>query len=293
MLNNNLIKDNKSKGILSELKELARKTKRSNSQKVYAQYFLERFLYRLANSKYKNNFILRGSTLLYMLDFANARMTGDIDFMGSSISNDKENVIDVFKKISQIPCDDDRVVFYPDSIRIKDIMFEKTYRGRRIYIQAGIYDVKREIHFDLGYGDVITPEPKLRKYPIIFPDKMPAFSILTYTIETSLSEKIATIIEKGHINTRLKDFYDIWFIMNHIDYNEETLRKAMNNTFKQRNIPFTTDVAPFDISFYLIDQNIKIWNHFIISKNVPYKLTFYEVGLFITTTVKNLVESMK
>ena len=68
MLNNNLIKDNKSKSILSELKELARKTKRSNSQKVYAQYFLERFLYRLANSKYKNNFILRGSTLLYMLE---------------------------------------------------------------------------------------------------------------------------------------------------------------------------------------------------------------------------------
>lgn len=293
MLNNNLIKDEKSKNILSELKQLARKTKRSYSQKVYTQYFLERFLYRLANSKYKDKFILRGSTLLYILDFKNARMTGDIDFMGSGISNDKENIINSFEEITQIPCDDDRVVFYPKTMKIKDIMFEKAYRGRRIYIQASIYDVRREIHFDLGYGDVITPEPKLRKYPIMFPDKMPAFNILTYTIETSIAEKIATIIEKDGYNTRLKDFYDIWFVFNYIDYNEETLRKAMKNTFKQRNIPFTTEVSAFDISFYLTEENIKIWKHFIESKNVPYKLSFYEIGLFITTTVKNLVESMK
>lgn len=109
------------------------------------------------------------------------------------------------------------------------------------------------LKFDIGFGDIITPSKKLYKYPLLL-KYMPEFQLYAYTIETSIAEKLSAMIALGDENTRMKDFYDIWFIFNNIQFDKDILNVAIDNTFKQKEVERNKDSIVFDINYYL-DKN--------------------------------------
>ena len=267
--------------------------KKVSAQKMYGMYFLERLLYRIANSPYKDKFILRGSSLLYIIESDDmARPTKDIDLMGMHISNTPEEMVEIFREIVKVKCDDG-VTFLDKTIRAMIINQKKEYNGVRISVDAIGFNVKRNISIDIGFDDVITPHPNIRHFPSMIKDEdIPDFNVKTYTIETSLAEKIESIIAKAEYTTRWKDFYDIWFILNNLNVNSDILKKALKNTFSHRNTTVDAESIVFSIEYYLNPERTRCWNLFMNKNNIIPRISFYDVGLFITTTVKKIVSDI-
>lgn len=251
------------------------------------RYLFERFMYRVSISEYKDNFILRGSNLLYIYTKENTRFTKDIDYMGIYISNNPEKMKYVFKTICDIKCPEDYVYFDSNSIKIESINHEKKYMGSRISIIATFGKIKETIKFDIGYDDIITPDKKLYKYPIIL-NEMPGFDLYAYTIETALAEKIHSIMVLAEETTRMKDFYDIKHIIENINIDYSILNDALSNTFKHRNTIRTTNNIVFDIDYYLNETRIRMWTNFIKYSKLEY-IPFIEIGNFIIKYVKPLI----
>lgn len=265
--------------------------KKLNLDKQYThyailRYLFERFMYRMTRSRYKDNFILRGSNLLYI--FRNdARLTKDIDYMGVSISNDPEYLKSVFAEICKIECLEDKVQFNPDTIRIELINKKRHYMGCSVSIDATLEKSREVVKFDIGFDDIITPEAKLYKYPVILEDS-PDFYVTGYTIETALAEKIHSIMDKAETTTRMKDFYDIRYIIENFDVDYEILDKAISNTFNHRKTERSNDSIVFVMEYYLDNKRIRNWINFIIKNNLVY-VPFVETGQFIIKNVKPLL----
>jgi predicted nucleotidyltransferase component of viral defense system len=277
--------------IKSKLNKLS-VAKKVSAQKLYGMYFLERLLYRIVNSSYKDKFILRGSSLLYIIESDDmARPTKDIDLMGMHISNTPREMVEIFRKIVKVHCDD-CVTFLENTIRATIINLEKEYNGVRIFMDATAFNVKRTISIDIGFDDIITPNPNVRHFPSLLKDEnIPDFDVRTYTLETSLSEKIEAIISKAEYTSRWKDFYDIWFILNKLNVDRKVLKKALRNTFSHRNTKIDADSIVFSIEYYLNPERTRCWNLFMTKNNIIPKISFYDVGLFISTTVKNIISN--
>ena len=281
-----------SESIRTKLNKLS-VSKKVSAQKMYGMYFLERLLYRIVNSPYKDKFILRGSSLLYIIESENmVRPTKDIDLMGIQISNTPEEMVEIFRQIVKVKCDDG-VTFLPDTVRATIINQEKEYNGVRIFMDATAFGVKRNISIDIGFDDIITPNPNVRHFPSMIKDEnIPDFDVLTYTVETSLAEKIEAIISKAEYTSRWKDFYDIWFILNKLNVNMNLLKKALRNTFSHRKTDLDADSIVFSIEYYLNQERSRCWNMFINKNNIVPKMSFYDVGLFISTTVKDIISNL-
>jgi len=260
-------------------------------QKLPFVNFIERFLYRLMNSKYGKNFVIRGSSLLYIYNSSNARSTKDIDFMAINISNELKNIEKIIKDVCKINCPYDCVTFLPETVKLSKIQSNKLYNGVRVQITATLEQMKEPISFDIGYDDIITPNAITKEYPTLLKE-MPSFYIKMYNIETALAEKIQTIISRKNENTRMKDFYDIWFIMNNIYYDTNILHMALYNTFSHRNTLIDTESPVFDISFYIDKTRNILWDKFIKKSQIKY-ISLYDVGLYIINNVKPLLEKIQ
>ena len=266
--------------------------KKSNipGSKMYIRYFLERLLYRIMNSKYKNNFIIRGSSLLYIYNSEKARQTKDLDFMGVGIDNSLNYMEKAFKEIISVQCPEDCVEFLPETLKVEKIQSDKLYSSVRVSMVATLQTMREKVSLDIGFDDVITPEAKLFKYPIILKD-IPGFDVRSYTIETSLAEKVETIISRGDDNTRMKDYYDIWYILTNIGVDENVFRNALINTFSHRNTEFNDASVVFDIDFYLNTERNKLWIAFMKKSEIPF-ISLYDVGLFIIENIKPIITSL-
>lgn len=205
-----------------------------SNEKMLIKYILDRLLYRISISEYLDNFILKGSSLAYVFLQEYSRVTRDIDLLAQNISNDCETIKKVFKKICSLTCEVDGLLFDLDSITVKPIQSNKKYAGNRVSLVALLGKSKTVIKFDMGYDEVITPGAMLLNYPSLFLN-LPATKLYTYNLETVLAEKIETMISREEDNTRMKDYYDIWNIMTHCDYNESLLKRAIKNTCEHRN----------------------------------------------------------
>ena len=137
---------------------------------LLARYFNERWLYRVSASQYKNNFLLKGGSLLYALNGLEARPTVDVDFMADRISRDRENLMKVFKQIIAISCDEDGVLFDTESIKAEPITVDKKYPGVRFYITAHMDTIVHNMSIDIGFGDVVSPCPMTIDFPLLLGD---------------------------------------------------------------------------------------------------------------------------
>ena len=256
-------------------------------QTILTRYFHERLLYRMAHSRYACNFYLKGGSLIYALSGVAARPTLDIDFLGVNISNSQQIIQDVFKAICSVDCCDDGVSFNSSEIKSTTITEFKDYKGVRLFIPVQMDSIKQILTIDIGFGDVVTPGPIQLSYPLVL-DTLPNISVLAYSIETLIAEKLHSVIELGDRNSRMKDYYDLFTILNIFDLNVSVLQEAINNTFKSRHLTFNESTPFYQAGFANNPRLIALWNVFVrkmVIKDVP---LFNEVVEYIQKRTENL-----
>ena len=195
------------------------------------RFMFERILERISVSQYKNNFILKGGILLSAMMGIENRTTKDIDTTIKGIDISKENMLEILNEILNINLNDG-VKF--DIINIKNIREEDVYGGSRYDIVCHYGEMKINLSIDISTGDIITPRVLKYGYNLIFENRK--IFISSYNLETILSKKIETILRRGKNNSRMKDFYDVYFFITNFlnDIDIKLLNKAIKNTFQNR-----------------------------------------------------------
>ena len=226
--------------IKARLKNKAREQGRPFND-ILQFYIIERFLYRLAQSAYAERFVLKGALVLIALDVPSLRPTRDIDLLGQT-KNDLQHIADIFRQICllQLPVADG-VWFDSDSISISPIAENTKYSGARIRLMAYLGKARIPIQIDIGFGDALTSAPQQIRYPCLLTD-LPAPQIRGYPVETIIAEKVQTMVALGWLNSRLKDFYDVWVLLENIPPSPAVLRDALERTFNYRGTPIPTTI---------------------------------------------------
>ena len=203
-------------------------------------YMYDRFIERLAISKYSDNFILKGGFYLSTLFGIENRTTMDIDAAIIKTNFTKDATSKMIKDIVSIDIDDNANLSYLGIVPIRD---EDEYGGFRVSIEVQIENVKEKFHVDVATGDPITPKEIRYKYKPILGKKH--INLWAYNIETVLAEKLETILSRSELNGRMRDFYDVYLIYTK-DWNNiniDNFRKALDKTFYKREYagkPFVT-----------------------------------------------------
>jgi len=206
---------------------------------VLTRYALERFLYRLSCSAYKNEFILKGAMLFQLWEQNPHRATRDLDLLAEGdIGSDA-----IHKKVVAI-CNtvvaEDGLYFDLTGLSIKEIREEARYGGKRVRFVARLGSARIPIQIDIGTGDAVTPAPTDIAYPTLLGMAMP--QVLAYPRETVVAEKLEAIIELGMDNSRMKDFFDLWFIFTTFKDDPDVLALAVKHTFARREQPIPLEV---------------------------------------------------
>jgi predicted nucleotidyltransferase component of viral defense system len=236
--------------VKARLKNIARNQGKTFNL-ILQLYMQERLLYRLSISRYNKNFILKGGLLLFSMSGFKGRPTRDIDFLALEISNDMENIKRVFKKICSIEFEDG-IKFDSNNISVELIMKRADYRGIRLRIIGYLGKAKEMLWVDVGFNDVALPGIIKANYPVLLEMDYPRVNI--YSLEFVVAEKFEAIISLGELNSRMKDFYDIYILLSAKKLNKDLLKEAIESTFKQRG----TDIKKVNQVFN---------NEFIINNN--------------------------
>jgi len=197
------------------------------------QYFaMERFLYRLSKSEYADKFVLKGALMLTAWNAPLLRPTMDIDLLGR-ISNDIRAMAAIVREICAVRVEpDDGLVFDAATVKGERIAEAADYEGVRIRFRATLDAARIQMQLDVGFGDVVVPEPVQTRYPTIL--DLPAAHVLTYSKETAVAEKMEAMVKLGELNSRMKDFFDIWLLSSSFDFDGQRLSEAIEKTFKRR-----------------------------------------------------------
>lgn len=235
---------------------------------LLARYFNERLLYRVSVSQYKDNFLLKGGSLLYALDGLEARPTVDVDFMADRISRDRVTLTRVFKQIVAIGCDEDGVLFDTESIKTEPITVDKKYPGLRFYVTAHMDTIVHSMSIDIGFGDVVSPYPMAIDFPLLLPN-MPSVNLQAYSLETVVAEKFHTMIDRDETNSRMKDFFDCYQLLTQRNLSDETLYEAIKATFDNRALVYKSNLKLFSDEFVTDRERIIRWKAFL--KQIKWK----------------------
>ena len=179
-------------------------------QLILTRYGLERILYRLSQSEHCNQFILKGAMLFSLWSTETHRPTRDVDLLGFGES-DEATLQQIFSDLCRVPVEDDGLLFLADSIRVESIRDATEYGGVRVTLLGYLADARIPVQADIGFGDVVTPEPEQIEYPTLL--EYPAPSLRAYPRETVVAEKYQALVNLGIANSRMKDFYDLWIML--------------------------------------------------------------------------------
>lgn len=272
---------------ITDIKRLAKEIENKynlNYYEILQRYMFERVLERISVSRYQDNFILKGGLLLSAMFGIGNRMTKDMDATITGIDVSKNKMLKVLNEILSINLKDG-VKF--DVVDITDIREDDEYGGNKYHIVGKLQSLKVNLEIDISTGDKVTPRELKYKYPLIFEDR--TIIISSYNIETILAEKIETVLRRGVFNSRMKDFYDIYYFLTklrkEIDIN--ILKEAVNHTFTKRNsFEYLNDYEQIIDSIIGNERLEKLWN---IYSN-KYK---YANGININETLNLLKDIIK
>jgi len=267
----------------------ARETGRPFSELL--QYFaMERFLYRLSSSPYADNFVLKGALMLTVWEAPLTRPTMDIDFLGR-IENSVETLIKVTREICQQKVEPDGIVFDATDIDAERIAEDADYEGIRIRFRGSLDTARFVIQLDIGFGDVIVPSPATINYPTIL--DLPAPHLHGYSRETTIAEKFEAMVKLGILNSRMKDFFDIWLMSCQFNFDGSTLTEAIMKTFSTRGTKIPAQ--PFALTDAFAEDSAKVtqWRGFVRRNRLsgaPKDLA--EVIVSIGAFLKPILESL-
>ena len=259
---------------------------------ILVRYIQERLLYRVAQSEYRSNFFLKGGALLYAINQEKARPTKDIDFLGTHVNNDGEYIRFIFAQIVAVSCEEDGVLFDSDSIGVEDITQDKEYHGLRLTILASLDTVQQSISMDIGFGDVVTPGPQDLQYPLLL-ENVPSMSVLAYSLETVVAEKFEAMISLSVNNSRMKDFFDVYGILNSGKLDKDVLTDAVKNTFLNRGTSYVENHPLFTDDFYKDTNRIARWKGFLKGIKWQEDIPFETIGQTIKSELLDYWEMLK
>lgn len=226
-------------------------------------YAMERFLYRLSVSEHKDKLILKGALMLIAWQAPSVRPTTDLDFLGR-LSNDPPTVADMIRTICSLGVEDDGLVFDPASIKAESITEDADYRGIRVRFTGKLDAARVTMQLDIGFGDILIPAPERVEYPTLL--EMPKPVICGYSRESSIAEKLEAMMKLGMANSRMKDFYDIWYLSRWFEFEGAVLLRAISATFDRRSTDLSKSPIVFSREFGESSQKQSQWSAFI-SKN--------------------------
>ncbi len=256
--------------VKAKLKNIAKKHRKSFNL-ILQLYMQERLLYRLSISDYKDNFVLKGGLFLFSMTGFKGRPTRDIDFLAYQISNDIENIEEIFKKICKIEYNDG-TIFDPNSVFIEEIKREAEHRGIRVKLTGYLGKAKEIIWIDIGFYDIVVPEIVTAEYPVLLAMDCP--KIRMYSFESVVAEKFEAIVSLGELNSRVKDFYDIFILFSEKKFNIYILQKAIVETFKRRGTDILKSDQVFKKEFIEDRSRVNQWKLFlkkIGQKNIEFE----------------------
>ncbi len=267
--------------VLARLKNKAAESGRSY-QLCLQLFCQEEFLRRLEKSKYAENFVLKGGLFIYSLTEFDSRVTVDVDFLLRQIPNTPEQLRIIIEEIIAVQTGNDFVTF-----EIKDvapIAVAKKYAGIGVSMVARIKNTRTPFGIDFGVGDVIVPKQEKRKIPTQLSD-FDTPVVNTYSLETTIAEKIDAILSLMEFSSRMKDYYDIYYLANKFDFDGKLLTEALKKTFKNRGHSFTIEQFEQVMGF---DDDIamqKKWKAFIRkieTKTDDYSTVLKMIKIFLT-----------
>ena len=267
------MKKNIKQSVKDRLKNLARSSGRDYNF-VCIQYMHERFLARLERSEYKGQFILKGALLLLAYDIPRVRPTKDIDFLGDQLSNQNDDIQSAIQEIAKIDLEDG-VQFHGDKIEIDEITKDADYAGLRARLSAIVGGDHQRLQIDIGFGDVIVHGPVEMSYPALLDFKPP--KVNAYSLESAIAEKLQAIVSLGIFGSRMKDFYDIWFLTKTRQFNRERLTEAIEATFKKRNTEIGDIKLIFEKEFVQDSNKSKQWTAFLRRISIEEQVSFESV----------------
>ncbi len=231
--------------VRARLQNMAKDTGRP-FEELLQYYAMERLLYRLTKSPHAGKFVLKGALMLVAWRAPAFRPTRDIDFL-ARMPNDIESVAAVFKEICQQPIDNDGVVFDSESVQGKLIKEDADYEGVRVTFVGYLQRSRLPMQVDIGFGDVVSPEPTMSDYPTLLDFEAPI--LLGYPRETTIAEKFEAMIKLGELNSRMKDFFDIWLLSRQFDFDGVVLGEAIRQTFANRETAITVNPVAWTTTF--------------------------------------------
>ena len=237
------------------------KAEQSDFHQVLVRYALERLLYRLSQSAYADQFLLKGALLFALWYDMPHRHTRDADLLGFG-SSDLDTIGLTFRDIASVAVDDG-IVFDPASVRVDAIRKETGYGGARVLIDAEIAKARCKTQIDIGFGDAVTPAPVAASYPVLL-DEFPAPTLRTYPVYTVIAEKFHAIALLGMANTRLKDYLDLHVLIERETLDDTLLAQAIAATFARRGTPLPTTLpAGLSDEFGNDPSRNSIWQSFL------------------------------
>lgn len=244
--------------VLARLKNKAAESGRSY-QLCLQLFCQEEFLRRLEKSKYAENLVLKGGLFIYSVTDFDSRITVDVDFLLRQIPNTPERLKTVLEEIIATPTGNDFITF-----EVKDVVpiaVAKNYAGIGASVIACIKNTKTPFSIDFGVGDVIVPKQEKRKIPTQLSD-FDAPTVNTYSLETTIAEKIDAILSLMEFSSRMKDYYDIYYLAHKFDFDGATLTEALKKTFENRGHAFTIEQFERVMSFADDSAMQKKWKAF-------------------------------
>ena len=257
------------------------------------QYFaIERFIYRLSKSPHADKFILKGALMFSVWCGPASRPTMDIDLLGK-IDNRLDVITAAIKDACLMDVEADGISFNAESVVAVRITEDAEYEGVRVRVHGSLGNARISTQIDIGFGDVIVPNPSTVSYPAILDFAAP--KLKGYTMESTIAEKFQAMVKLGVLNSRMKDFYDIWVLSHTFDFNGEILAGAVEKTFEKRNTPFNLNTVIFDPSFGKDGNKNVQWQGFIRkTKLIKAPESFEEVAgaviLFLEPLAASIVE---
>lgn len=259
-------------------------------QEALAYYGLERTIYRISVSEYAEHFVLKGGILLYaMFDCNYERATTDVDLLAQRISNSAEEMKSIFQNILTQNIDD-ALVFDNDSVTVEDITEFKEYHGLHISAVGYLDKTRIPIGIDIGFGDVIYPDAVKMDFPVIL--DMEAPRINAYSLESAIAEKLEAIIHNGYLNSRYKDFYDIFILSKTYEFHYTSLHNAVVETFENRKTNLTMETSAFKDEFMNDPMHQTRWNSFLKKKKALINISMEDVIDRIKEFARPLIEGL-
>lgn len=272
-------KNNLGESVRQRLKNLSAKRGRPFDETL-RYYVMERFLYRLSISPYARKFFLKGGLMLKVWDSTDHRATMDIDLLAKT-SNQIEHLESVIKEISETEYIEDAITFDTSKLILRRAQTTGDYDGVSCSFSANLFTTKMPLLIDIGFNDMIIPKPQKIVYPTLL--EMPCPVLFGYTLETAFAEKLESIVKLASVNTRMKDFYDIWTMTRNHQIDPICLNEAILRVFSNRRTLLKYPVA-FTPEFYDLPEVKQRWKQFLsmIGRGpIPFEEVVAELSSFL------------